>query len=205
MDCIQHTRLPYPSLSPGVCSNACPLSRWYYLNISSSATSFSFCLQSFPASVSFPMSHFLYQVVKVLELQLQHQSFQWIFRLIWIGLFDLLAVQGTLKSLIHHHSSKAAILQCSAFLIAQLSHPYITIGKAIALSIRASITLLPKTCRASQSSYREGYTSDLGFLGQWEMTAFTNPASSYTPNPHHPSSSPSHSLPPPTLPHRSSF
>ena len=42
--------------SPGVCSNSCPLSQWYCLTISSSATSFSFCLQSFPASVSFPMS-----------------------------------------------------------------------------------------------------------------------------------------------------
>ena len=53
---LQHDRLPCPSLSPGVCSNSCPLSWWCYLTISSSATLFSFCLQSFPASGSFTMS-----------------------------------------------------------------------------------------------------------------------------------------------------
>ena len=47
---------------------------------------------------------------------------------------DLLAVQGTLKSLLQHHSSKASILRCSAFLVVQLSHPYMTIGKTIALT-----------------------------------------------------------------------
>ena len=53
------------------------------------------------------------------------------FRTEW---FDLLAVQGTLKSLLQHHSSKASILQCSPFFIVQLSHPYMTTGKAIALT-----------------------------------------------------------------------
>ena len=53
---LQHARLPCPSLSPGVCSNSCPLSWWCCLTISSSATPFSFCLQPFPASGSFPMS-----------------------------------------------------------------------------------------------------------------------------------------------------
>ena len=53
------------------------------------------------------------------------------FRIDW---FDLLAVQGTLKSLLQHHSSKASILQCSAFLMVQLSHPYMTTGKTIALT-----------------------------------------------------------------------
>ena len=76
-----------------------------------------------------------HQVAKVLEFLLQHQSFQWIFgtdflRMDWL---DLLAVWGTLKSLLQHHGSKASILWCSAFLIAQLSHPYITTGKTIAL------------------------------------------------------------------------
>ena len=52
------------------------------------------------------------------------------FRIDW---FDLLAVQGTLKSLIQHHDSKASILQCSAFMV-QLSHPYMTAGKTIALT-----------------------------------------------------------------------
>ena len=54
------------------------------------------------------------------------------FRIDW---FDLLAVQGTLKSLLQHHSSKASILQCSALFIVQLSHPYVTTGKTVALTI----------------------------------------------------------------------
>ena len=53
------------------------------------------------------------------------------FRIDW---FDLLAVQGTLKTLLQHHSSKASILQCSAFFMVQLSHPYMTVGKPIALT-----------------------------------------------------------------------
>ena len=56
---LQHTRLPCPSLSPGVCSNPCPLSRWCQPTISSSVVPFSSCLQSFPASGSFPMSQLL--------------------------------------------------------------------------------------------------------------------------------------------------
>ena len=76
------------------------------------------------------------QVAKVLEFQLQNQSLQWTpglisFRLDWL---DLLAVQGTLKSLLQHHSSKASVLQHSSFFIVQLSHPYMTTGKTIALT-----------------------------------------------------------------------
>ena len=87
----------------------------------------------FPRSGSFPVSQ-LFQVAKVLELQ--HQSFQSnsgliSFRIDW---FDLLAVQGTLKSLIHHHSSKASILQHSTFFMVQLLHSYMTTGKAIDLT-----------------------------------------------------------------------
>ena len=77
-----------------------------------------------------------HQVPKVLEFQLQHQAFQWIsglisFRMDWL---DLLAVQGTLKSLLQHHSSKASILLCSAFFVVYLSHSYMTTGKTIALT-----------------------------------------------------------------------
>ena len=59
------------------------------------------------------------------------------FRMDWL---DLLAVQGTLKSLLQHHSSKASILQCPAFFIVQLSHPYMTTGKTIALTIRTFVS-----------------------------------------------------------------
>ena len=69
-----------------------------------------------------------HQVAKVLEFQLQHQSFIWVFRtgFLRIDWFDLLAVQGTLKSLLQHHSLKASMLRHSAFFIVQLSHPYVT-------------------------------------------------------------------------------
>ena len=92
----------------------------------------------------------LQQVVKVLEHQLQHQSFQrifcvdysgfniqgWSFRMDWL---NLLAVQGTLKRLVQHHYLKALILQHSAFFMVQLSHPYMTTGKTIALTIQAFV------------------------------------------------------------------
>ena len=106
-----------------------------------------------PAALSLSQHQGLFQwvssshlVAKVLEFQFQHHSFQWTlnispsneysglisFRINW---FDLLAVQGTLKSPLQHHSSKASILQHSAFFIVQLSHPYMTAGKTIALTI----------------------------------------------------------------------
>ena len=76
-------------------------------------------------------------MTKILELQLQHQSFQWVFRVISLPIdcFDLLAVQGTLRSLLQHHSSKASILWHSAFFMVLLSHLYMTTGKTIALMI----------------------------------------------------------------------
>ena len=77
----------------------------------------------------------LHQVANVLEFQLQHQSNEHpgmiSFRMDWL---DLLAVQGTVKNLLQHHSSKASVLQCSAFFIVQISHPYMTTGKTIALT-----------------------------------------------------------------------
>ena len=76
-----------------------------------------------------------HQVAKVLELQLQHQSFQYsgpiFFRIDWL---DLLAIQETLKSLLQHHISKASILRHPVFFMVQLSHPYMTTGKTLALT-----------------------------------------------------------------------
>ena len=74
-----------------------------------------------------------HRVTNVLELQLQHQSFQWIFRLIPLRIdwFDF-TIQGTLKRLHQCHSSKASILQHLAFFVVQLSHLYMTTGKTIA-------------------------------------------------------------------------
>ena len=84
----------------------------------------------------FPSISALHQVAKVLEFQLQHQSFQWTFRtdFLWMDWMDLLAAHGTLKSLLQHYSLKASILWHSAFFIVQLSHPYMNTGKTIALT-----------------------------------------------------------------------
>ena len=101
---LQHARLLCPLLSPRICSNSCPLSWWCYLTISTSTTPFSFCPQSFPASGIFQWVGSWHQVAKVLQLQFQHQSFQWIFRISFrTDWFDLLAVQGALKSLLQNH------------------------------------------------------------------------------------------------------
>ena len=117
-------------------SNSCPLTQWCHPTISSSVVPFSSCLQSFPISGSFPMSQFFTSGGRLLELQLQHQSFNEYsgfisFRIDW---FDLLAEEGTLKRLLHHHNSKALIFRPSAFVMVHLSHLYMTTGKTIALT-----------------------------------------------------------------------
>ena len=138
----QHARPPCPSPTPGVYPNSCPSSRWCYPIISSSVVPFSSCPQSLPASGFFQWVNSSHEVAKLMEFQLQHQSFQWTprdgtpFRMDWL---DLLAVQGTLKSLLQHHSPKASILWRSAFFTVQLSHPYMTTAKTIALTRRTFI------------------------------------------------------------------
>ena len=138
---LQHARLPCPSLSPGVFSNLCPLSRWWHPTISSSVVPFS-CLLSFPASGCFPISQFFTsggQSIGVSAsasvLPMNEHPGLISFRIDW---FYLLTVQGTLKSLLQYHSSKASILWCSAIIV-QLSHPYMTTGKTIALTRRTFV------------------------------------------------------------------
>ena len=99
------------------------------------------CLQSFPASGSFPMSWLFVSGGQSIGVSasasvLPMKSGLISFMIDWL---DLLAVQGTLKSLLQHHSSKASILQCSAFFMVQLLHPYMTTGKIIALTIRTFV------------------------------------------------------------------
>ena len=94
---LQHARLPCPSLSPGVCSNSCPLNQWCHLTISSSATPFSFCFQSFLASGSFPMSQLFASGGQSIGAWIWASVLSLIsFRIDWS---DLLAVQGTPKGL----------------------------------------------------------------------------------------------------------
>ena len=109
---LQHSRLPCPSFSSGVCWNPCPLSQWCYLTISSSVTPFSFCLQPFPAWGSFPMSQLFASDGQSIQTSASAlpMNIQGLFRLGLNGLN-----QGTCKSLLQHHRLKSSILQHSAF------------------------------------------------------------------------------------------
>ena len=104
---LQHSRLSCPSVSPGVCSNSCPLSWWCYLTILSSVPPFSSCLQSFPESRSFPMSLLFTSSVQsirdsasVLPMNIQGRF--------PLGLTDSISLLA-LKSLLQHHNFKASI------------------------------------------------------------------------------------------------
>ena len=130
---LQHARPPSPSPAPGVYSNSHPSSRWCHPAISPSVVLFS----SNPSQ-----HHGLFQWVTLRMRWAKYWSFSFsispsnehpglIVRMDWM---DLLSAQGTLKSLFQHHSSKASIFQCSAFFTVQLSHPYMTTGKPIALT-----------------------------------------------------------------------
>ena len=131
----QQARPPCPSPTPGVHPNPCPSSRWCHPAISSSVVPFSSWPQSFPASVFSNESALHIRWPKYWSFSFsispskKHPGLI-SFRMDWL---DLLGVQGTHKSL-QQHSSKASILRCSAFFTVQLSHPYMTIGKTIALT-----------------------------------------------------------------------
>ena len=141
----QHTRPPCPSPTHGVYSNSYPSSQWCHPAISSSVVPFCSCPQSFPASGSFPMSQFFAWSFSFSITPSNEHPGLISFRMDWLY---LLAVQGTLKSLLQHHSSKAALLQCSAFFTVQLSHPYVTTGKTIALTRRTFVSKVMSLLKA---------------------------------------------------------
>ena len=136
---LQHARTACPSPNPGACSNSCLTSTWCHPTISS---------RSSPSPPAFSLSQHQglfqwvgssHQVAKVLELQLQHQSFQWIFRtdflynwLVWSPCSSRDSQESSPT-----RSSKWSILQCSAIFMVQLSYLYMTTGKSIALTIGA--------------------------------------------------------------------
>ena len=131
----QHTRPPCSSPAPRIYLNSCPSSRWCHPAISSLSS-------PFPPAPNPSQHQGLFQWTPYMRWP-KYWSFSFSispsneypglisFRM---DQLDLLAIQGTLKSLLQHHSSKPSILQCSAFFIVQLSHPYITTGKTIALT-----------------------------------------------------------------------
>ena len=109
-----HARLPCPSPSPRVCSNSCPLSQWCHPTISSSVVSFSSCLQSFPASGSFPMSRLFASRGQTIGASASNE-YSWLNPLGLTGLISL-QFKGLSRDL-QHHSSKASILWPLAFFI----------------------------------------------------------------------------------------
>ena len=103
---LQHSRRPCPSPTPGPCSNSCPSSRWYHPAFSSSFIPFSSCPQSFPASGSFQMSQVFASGGRSIGVSASTSVLP---VNIWMDWLYLLAVQGALKSLLQHPSSKASI------------------------------------------------------------------------------------------------
>ena len=140
----QHTRPPCPSPTPGVHPDSRPSSQWCHPAISSSVVPFSLLLlPPIPPSIRDLSNEsalrmrwpkywsFSFSIIPSKEIPRLIS-----FRKDWL---ELLAVQGPLKSLLQHHSSKASILQHSAFFTVQLSHPYMTTGKTIALMRRTFV------------------------------------------------------------------
>ena len=178
---LQQARFPCPSASPGACSNLCSLNQWCHPTISSSVIPF-FCLQSFAISGSFPMSWLFASdgqsigasaSASILPMNIS-------FRIDW---FDLLAAQGTLKSLLQHHSSKASIFWCSAFFMVQLSHPYMTTGKTIVLTIWTFVNKIMSllfnvpVCQELKSYnrlMRQGLLFPLFLWKNWSSEEFSN-------------------------------
>ena len=133
---LQHSRLPCPSPTPRACSNSCPSIWWSHPNTSSSVVPL--LLPSIFPSIR------VFSIESVFHIRWpKYWSFSFSinpsneysglisFRMGWL---DLLAVQGTFKSLLQHHRSNVLILWCSGFFMVQLSHPYMTTGKTIALT-----------------------------------------------------------------------
>ena len=130
--------LPCPSPTPRACSDSCPLSRWCHPAISSPVVPFLLLPSIFPSIRVFSnesVLHNTWSKYRSFSFSISHSNEYSGLISFRFDLFDLLAVQGALKSLLKHRSSKASILWCSAFFIVQLSHPYMTTGKIIA-SIR---------------------------------------------------------------------
>ena len=137
---LLHARPPCPMPTPGVYSNSCPLSRWCHPAISP-PSSLLLLPSIFPNIMVFSNESVLrikwpkYWNFNFSISPSNEYSGLISFSMDWL---DILEVQGTLKSLFQHHSSKASILRCSAFFIVQLSHPYMTTGKTIALTRQTS-------------------------------------------------------------------
>ena len=131
----QHARPPCPSPTPGVHSD-CPSSHLILCRPLILLPRIPPSIRVFSNESTLPMRWPKYWSFSFSIIPSKEHRGLISFRMDW---WDLLAVQGTLKSLLQHHSSKASILRCSAFFIVQLSHPYVTTGKTIALTRRTFV------------------------------------------------------------------
>ena len=120
---LRHTRLPCTSLSPRVCSNSCPLSQWCHPTTSSSASPLFSCLHLSQHQDLFQWVGSLHQVAKLLELQLQHQSFHWIFRV--DSLYDCL-VWSPLSKGLSRVFSNTTVQSINSLVLSFLCSPTLT-------------------------------------------------------------------------------
>ena len=133
---LQHTRLPCPSPSPRACSNSCPSNHLILCCPLLLLPSLFHSIRVFPNESVLHIRWPWYWSISLSISPSNEYSGLISFRMDWS---DLLAVQGTLKSLLQHHSSKASILQHSAFFMVQLSHPCLTTGDTIAFTRRTFV------------------------------------------------------------------
>ena len=129
---LQHATFPCPSLSPWVCSNSYPLSQWCYPSNLILCRPFLLFPSIFPSIRVFSNElalHIRWPKYWSFSFSIRTSNEYSGLTSFGVNWFDLLVVQGTLNSLLQHHSSKALILLCSAFFMVQFSHPYMSTGK----------------------------------------------------------------------------
>ena len=132
---LQHARPPCSSTSPGICPSSCSLHQWCCPAIPSLMPPSPSALKLSQHQGLFWWAVCSHQMTKILELHLQHQSFQWIFRVDPLRLADLILLSKGLSGAF----SRTSILWCSAFLMVQLSQLHVTTGKTIALTIQTFV------------------------------------------------------------------
>ena len=131
---LQHARPPCPSPTPGACSSSCPSSQWCHLILCCPLLLLTPIFPSIRVFSNESVLHIRWPKYRNFSFSISPSNEYSGLISFRMDRLDLLAVQGTLKTLLQHHSSKALILQCSAFFRVHLSHPYMTTGKTIALT-----------------------------------------------------------------------
>ena len=146
----QHTRPPCPSPTPRVHSDSCPLSHLILCHPLLLLPPIPLSIRVFSNESTLCMRWSKYWSFSFSIIPSKEHPGLISFRMDWL---DLLAVEGTLKSLLQHHSSKASVLWCSAFFTVQLSHPYMTTGKTIALTRRTLVSKVMSLLKSEQKIY----------------------------------------------------